>query len=110
MFIVSDPDHSAQDAADAPDFDSWHPYAIAQGAYVEGIRLEDPSEARVVRVRGGDAEVTHGPSAPGPTQFLGVSILECFDWDHAIELAVRNQQAHIGRIELREIHSMGGPD
>lgn len=110
MFIVSDPDHTAADAEAAPSFDSWHPYAIERGAYVEGVRLQDPDTARVVRVRDGRTEVDSGTFVDSEEKILGFAILECGGWDEAIELAARNRQAHIGRIELREIHSMGGPE
>jgi hypothetical protein len=110
MFIVSDPDHSAQDVANGPGFDDWHPYAIERGAYVEGIRFHDPDAGRVVRVRDGQQIVTQGNFTDSVEKILGLSIIECDSWDEAIDLAVHNNMAHEGRIELREIHSMGGPE
>lgn len=37
------------------------------------------------------------------------AILECADLDEAMEIASRNPMAYEGRLELRPIHSMGGP-
>lgn len=110
MLIVEDPDHSEADAAAAPSFDDWHPYATAKGAYVEGIRFQPPETARTVRVRDGGTIVTEGPFTDSAEKLLGIAVIECETWDEAIDLAVHNNMAHEGRIELREIHSMGGPE
>jgi len=109
MFIVSDSDHTETDAANAPAFEDWHPYAIERGAYIEGIRFQDPDAARTVRVRGGETVITPGTFSDSVVKILGIAIIDCAGWDEAIDLAVHNNMAHEGRIELREIHSMGGP-
>ncbi|MGB8860096.1 MAG: YciI family protein [Ilumatobacteraceae bacterium] len=110
MFIVHDPDHSAQDAADAPPIEGWFDYVREHGSYLQGIRLQGREEATTVRVRGGKLLVTDGPFAETKEWIGGVAVLECADLAEAIEIAKRNNMAHEGRIELRPIHSMGGPD
>lgn len=110
MFIVHDPDHSEQDAADAPPIETWFDYVNERGNYLEGIRLHGVDQATTVRVRGGKLLVSDGPFAETTEWIGGVAVLECADLAEAIEIARRNNMAHEGRIELRPIHSMGGPE
>lgn len=109
MFIVVDPDHTDADEAAAPPLDAWFDYAKARNSYVQGIRLQPVGDATTVRVRSGERLVTDGPFTESREWIAGVGVLECADLDEAIELAARNPMAYEGRIELRPIHSMGGP-
>ena len=63
-----------------------------------------------MRVRDGKLLVTDGPFTESKEWIAGFAILDAPDLDAAIELAARNPMACEGRIELRPIHSMGGPD
>ncbi len=110
MFVCGDPDHTAADAAEAPDIEDWFAAAAVTGAYRQGIRLQPTDDATTVRVRDGQLLVTDGPFTESKEWIAGVAVLECADLDEAIELAARNPMAWEGRIELRPIHSMGGPD
>jgi hypothetical protein len=110
MFIVVDPDHTEADEAAAPALDDWFDYANARNAYVQGIRLQPVGDATTVRVRRGERIVSDGPFTESREWIAGVGILDCADLDEAIELVARNPMAYEGRIELRPIHSMGGPD
>jgi hypothetical protein len=110
MFVVLDPDHTEADAAAAPPLDEWFETTKAAGVYQGGIRLHGVDQATTVRVRGGKLLVTDGPFAETKEAIAGVAILECRDLEHAIEIAARNHMAYEGRLELRPIHSMGGPD
>ena len=76
---------------------------------MQGIRLQPVGDATTVRVRSGERLVTDGPFTESREWIAGVGILDCADLDDAIELAARNPMAYEGRIELRPIHSMGGP-
>ena len=109
MFIVNDPDHSDDDEANAPDVEDWFAFARERGHYDLGVRLQDPPTATTVRVRGGKTITTDGPFAETKESIAGFALIEAASLEEAIELAVRNPSAHWGRIELREVHSFGGP-
>jgi hypothetical protein len=110
MFVVVDPDHTEQDEADAPDLEEWFTSVRAKGTYLQGVRLHSIDDATTVRVRGGELLVTDGPFTESKEWIAGFAMLECADLDEAIEIAARNPMAFEGRLELRPIHSMGGPD
>jgi hypothetical protein len=110
MFVVLDPDHTEADAAAAPPVEEWFAATKAAGVYQGAIRLHGTDRATTVRVRGGKVLVTDGPFAETKEAIAGVAILECASLEQAIEVASRNHMAFEGRLELRPIHSMGGPD
>ena len=80
------------------------------GNHVAGDALQPISTATSVRVRNGETLVTDGPFTESKEWLAGFAILECADLDEAIDLAVRNEMAWKGRIEIRPIHSWGGPE
>ena len=110
MFVVGDPDHTEADEAAAPSLDDWFAYVNTRGSYLSGIRLQPVDDATTVRVRSGELLVTDGPFTESREWIAGIAIIECADLDEAIEIARRNPMAFEGRIELRPVHSMGGPD
>ena len=77
MMIVLDPDHSAEDEANAPDMDEWFDYARERGEYDLGVRLEERETAHTVRVRDGKLLVTDGPFAETKETLAGFALLEC---------------------------------
>jgi hypothetical protein len=109
MFIVADPDHTDADALAAPDVDDWFAYARERGQYALGVRCEGRDTARTVRVRDGETIVTEGTFTDSVEWVQGVSLIEADSIEEAVELARRNPSAHWGRIELRPVHSFGGP-
>lgn len=109
MFICNDPEATETDDAAAPPIEDWFEYMIAKGAYLEGIRLQPSSDATTVRVRGGEVLVTDGPFTESKEWIAGLAIIECEDLDAAIEQALKHNMAYQGRLEIRPIHSMGGP-
>lgn len=110
MFIVQDPEASSADAAAAPSIESWFDYMIGKGGYLQGIRLQPRSDATTVRVRDGKVLVTDGPFTESKEWIAGVAIIECEDLDEAISQALKHNMAYEGRLEIRPIHSMGGPE
>src|SRR3954451_19575965 len=110
MFVVGDPDHTEEDAAAAPDLDDWFASVRPGGKYLQGVRLQEAEDATTIRVRGGELLITDGPFTESKEWIAGFAILDCADLDEAIEIAARNPMAYEGRLELRPIHSMGGPD
>ena len=109
MMIVLDPDHSAADEASAPDIDEWFAYAREHGHYDLGLRLDERETAHTVRVRDGKLLVTDGPFAETKETLAGFALLECETFEEAVELARRNPASHWGRVEIRPVHSFGGP-
>ncbi len=109
MFIVADPDHTAADADAAPDIDDWFSYALKRGEYALGVRCEDRKSARTVRVRGGETLVTEGTFTDSVEWIEGFALIEAKTFDDALELARRLPASHNGRVELRPVHSFGGP-
>ena len=75
MMIVLDPDHSAEDEANAPDMDEWFDYARERGEYDLGVRLEERETAHTVRVRDGKLLVTDGPFAETKETLAGFALL-----------------------------------
>ncbi|WP_234988268.1 YciI family protein [Demequina sp. NBRC 110056] len=109
MIIHGDTEHSAADAEAAPTAESWFDEARARGAYDLGVRLEERETARTVRVRSGETLVTDGPFAETREWVAGFALIEAADEAEAIDLARRNPAAHWGRVEIRPVHSFGGP-
>ena len=110
MFICMDPEVTATDAAAAPPIDGWFEHVIGKGEYVQGIRLHPRDDATTVRVRGGKVLITDGPFTESREWIAGLAILECADLDEAIEQALQHDMAYVGRLEIRPIHSVGGPE
>ena len=110
MFICGDPEATEADSAAAPPISDWFDDMIGRNAYIEGIRLQPPSDATTVRVRDGKVLVTDGPFTESKEWIAGVAIIECENLDEAIEQALKHNMAYEGRLEIRPIHSMGGPE
>jgi hypothetical protein len=110
MFICFDPEVSEADAAAAPPIEGWFDDMIARGAYRQGIRLQPREDATTVRVRDGKVLITDGPFTESNEWIAGLAIIECDDLDDAIAQALRHNMAYEGRLEIRPIHSMGGPE
>ena len=110
MFICMDPEATATDQAAAPAIDGWFDHAIGKGEYIQGIRLQPRDDATTVRVRDGKVLITDGPFTESREWIAGLAILECADLDEAIVQALRHDMAYAGRLEIRPIHSMGGPE
>jgi hypothetical protein len=110
MFICMDPEATETDAEAAPSIEGWFDHAIEKGEYLQGIRLQSRDDATTVRVRDGKTLITDGPFTESKEWIAGVAILECADLDEAIDLALRHNMAYEGRLEIRPVHSMGGPE
>ena len=67
-----------------------------RGVSIVGDRLRPPEYARTVRVRGGDAIVTDGPFTESKEWIAGYDVIECADFDEAIEIASKHPMARAG--------------
>ena len=109
LIIHDDPSVTEEDIAAAPSHDSWFDYAHERRVYDLGIRCEERDTARTVRVRDGATRVTADTFGEGPGWVAGVALIDADDMEDAIEIALRNPAASYGAIELRPVHSFGGP-
>jgi hypothetical protein len=74
-----------------------------QGIEVNGLELDDPGKARVVRVRDGETLVTDGPFLETKEILGGYLLADCKDLDQAIELAQRVPLVGRGSVEIRPV-------
>ena len=81
-----------------------------RGAFLGGDELQPTATSTTIRVRDGQTLITDGPFTESREWIAGLAILECADLDEAIEQALRHGMAYEGRLEIRPIHSMGGPE
>jgi hypothetical protein len=86
-----------------PRWNALFGWVAEQGIEVNGLELEDPAKARVVRVREGEALVTDGPFAETKEVLGGYFLADCRDLDQAIELAERVPLAGKGSVEIRPL-------
>ena len=105
MLVCTDP--SAAPGADAgPDIETWFDDVTRRGVRTDGDRLQPASASRVVRVRDGRTVVTEGPFAEVVEQVVGYDVLECADYDEAVDVASRHPMAYGGLLELRPVWPM----
>ncbi|WP_084128265.1 YciI family protein [Demequina sp. NBRC 110055] len=109
LIIHDDPTVSEADIADAPSHESWFEYAHARRAYDLGIRCDARDDARTVRVRAGHMQVSEGTVNDAAEWVAGVALIDADDMNDAVEIALRNPAASYGAIEIRPVHSFGGP-
>lgn len=71
--------------------------------WLDGLELDTPASAKVVRVRDGETVVTDGPYAETREQVGGFFLVECADLDEAIELAAMVPVAEKASVEIRPL-------
>ena len=101
-------DLSAEDAQKAyqqelPHWNALFGWMGEQGIEVQGLELDDPDKARIVRVREGETLVTDGPFAETKEVLGGYFLADCKDLDQAIELAERVPLVGKGSVEIRPL-------
>ena len=74
-----------------------------RGLKTDGLELDDPDTARVVRVRDGETIVSDGPFAETKEQIGGYLLVAADDLDTAIEVAQRVPVAAKGSVEIRPL-------
>jgi hypothetical protein len=68
-----------------------------------GDRLRPAAEAKTVSVREGKLLVRDGPFADAKDEISGYDIIECADFNEAIEIASKHATAKFGMIEIRSV-------
>jgi hypothetical protein len=90
-------------AREMPRWNELFGWIAEQGIEVDGLELDDPAKARVVRVREGETLVSDGPFAETKELLGGYFVADCKDLDQAIELAQRVPIASKGSVEIRPL-------
>jgi hypothetical protein len=90
-------------AEEMPRWNALFGWMAEQGLEVDGLELDDPHKARVVRVRDDETLVSDGPFAETKEQLGGYFLADCKDLDQAIELAQRIPVVNTGSVEIRPI-------
>jgi hypothetical protein len=85
----------------ARDVTEVHRQLAAEGAWVFGGGLHDPTTATVDTTRGGSALTTDGPFVETKEQIGGLSIIDVPDLDAALRWAERMSAATTCPIEVR---------
>jgi hypothetical protein len=88
---------------EVPRWNALFGWAAEQGIELSGLELDDPSKARVVRVRDGETVVTDGPFVETKEIVGGYFLAECDELDAAIELAQRVPLVDRGSVEIRPV-------
>jgi hypothetical protein len=79
----------------------WVEEMDGRGVRLLGRELDLPETAATVRVRGGETMVTDGPFAETKEFVAGFDLLECADFNEAIEVAARCPISWFQAIEIR---------
>lgn len=80
----------------------------ASGEMIVSESLADPSLAKHVTVRDGEAMMTDGPFAEVKEQLAGFYLVECDSIERASEIAARIPEAEAGVIEVRPVRTFSG--
>ena len=101
MLVCTDPAVDPREFDRIEPVDPWVDEMDGRDVRLYGSELEQPGNARTVRVRDSRAIVTDGPFAETKEQIAGFDVLECADLDEAIEVARRHPMARLGLLEVR---------
>jgi hypothetical protein len=100
---LSAEESAALRAEEIPRWNALFGWAGEQGIELDGLELDDPHQARVVRVRDGETAVTDGPFAETKEAVGGFDIIECGSLEEAVEIAAGHPVARMGTIEVRPL-------
>ena len=78
----------------------------AGGCLLDTQMLEDPDQAKSVRMRNGRLVATDGPFAETKEQLGGFILIEARDLNDAIQVAGKIPLARLGSIEVRPIKEL----
>jgi hypothetical protein len=106
-------DDSAEAPADGGEatltaIQSWVDEMSGRGIRLHGSALRYATEARIVRVRGGEMLVSDGPYVETKEQVGGYDVIECADLDTAIEVAAAHPLASTATVEVRPLDNFPG--
>jgi hypothetical protein len=85
-----------------------HEDLVASGELIVSEALADPSLAKRVTARDGQAMTTDGPFAEVKEHLAGFFLVECESIERAIEHAARVPEAAYGLVEVRPVMDLSG--
>lgn len=80
----------------------------ASGERIVSERLAFPELTKRVSVSGGAPMTTDGPFAEAKEFLAGFYLLDCADFDRALEIAARVPEAAFGVVEVRPVADLHG--
>lgn len=80
----------------------------ASGEMIVAEALADPSMAKQVTVREGQAITSDGPYAETKEHLAGFYLVECESMERAVEIAARIPEADMGLLEVRPVLTYSG--
>jgi hypothetical protein len=80
------------------------------GERIVSERLAFPELTKRVSVSGGVPLTTDGPFAEAKEFLAGFYLLDCADFDRAVEIAARIPEASFGVVEVRPVMGLHGTD
>jgi hypothetical protein len=82
---------------------AWLEEMERRGVRNHGDRLRPAAEAKTVSLHDGKLLVCDGPFAETKDEVAGYDIIECADFEEAIEIASKHAAAKFGKIEIRQV-------
>jgi hypothetical protein len=82
---------------------AWVEELRRRGMRISGDRFRPVSDAKTVRVRGGEVLLADGPFAQTKEQILGYELIESASLDEAVRAASQHPMARLGPVEVRQI-------
>src|SRR4051812_45730032 len=99
----ADPEEEAARWNDLPAWIELADELRQAGKLIANNALQNASEARTVRSRGGDVAITDGPFATTKETLVGYFLLRCVDLEEALAYAGRIPSAAYGSVEVRPV-------
>ncbi|HEX6525032.1 MAG TPA: YciI family protein [Streptosporangiaceae bacterium] len=101
MLLIRGDESAAEHANDG--CGGWDTEMLRRGVLVGAGGLRPPDEGKAVRVRRRQLLLADGPFAETKEQVGGFCIIECANFDEAVEIAAAHPAATYGTIEIRQM-------
>jgi hypothetical protein len=102
LFVCADPTIDLPEKVG--DINVWFEEVAKRGVRLDGERLQPPTKAKSVRIRGGSRLITDGPFAETKEFIGGYDIIECDTLEQAVEIAGLHPVAEFGVVEVRPFY------
>src|SRR5215510_3760975 len=106
LFVCAEPDLqlSPEDKAVLPgEVEEWATDLADRGIRLMGHVFEPVEQAKTIRRRNGDLQITSGPVNGADEPIAGFNLLECRTLEEAVEVSAAHPMAKHGALELRAI-------
>jgi hypothetical protein len=106
LFVCPQPDlrlSPEEEAAIPGDVEEWATDLANRGIRLMGHVFEPVKQAKTIRRRNGNLQITDGPVSKADEPMAGFNLLECGTLEEALEVSARHPMAKYGSLELRRI-------